>query len=181
MESWDQRENQSENRQLMTREVKVAQSCPTLCNPRDQTVPWNSSGQNMGVGRCSLPQGIFPTQGLSPDLPHCAQILYQLSHQWSPRILEWVAYPFSRGSYQPRNWTGVSCIAGRFFTSWATREAFLQGNSSPGSFHRTPLVIGHSFILARPLGGSIAGPLLSFSLLISPPCMVTAGLQLPEF
>ena len=39
------------------------------------------------------------------------------------RILEWVAFPFSRGSFQPRDWTQVSCIAGRFFTSWATREA----------------------------------------------------------
>ena len=40
------------------------------------------------------------------------------------RILEWVAFPFSRGSSQPRDQTQVSCIAGRFFTSWATREAF---------------------------------------------------------
>ena len=47
---------------------------------------------------------------------------YHLSHQGSPRILEWVAYPFSRGSSLPRNQTGVSCISGRFFTSWATRE-----------------------------------------------------------
>ena len=39
------------------------------------------------------------------------------------RILEWVAMPSSRGSFQPRNRTGVSCIAGGFFTSWATREA----------------------------------------------------------
>ena len=39
------------------------------------------------------------------------------------RILEWAAYPFSRGSSWPRNQTGVSCIASRFFTSWATREA----------------------------------------------------------
>ena len=39
------------------------------------------------------------------------------------RILEWVAYPFSGGSSQPRDQTEVSCIAGRFFTSWATREA----------------------------------------------------------
>ena len=38
------------------------------------------------------------------------------------RILEWVAFPFSRGSTQPRNQTQVSCIAGGFFTSWATRE-----------------------------------------------------------
>ena len=39
------------------------------------------------------------------------------------RILEWVAFPFSRGFSQPRDWTQVSCIAGRFFTSWVIREA----------------------------------------------------------
>ena len=39
------------------------------------------------------------------------------------RILEWVAIPFSRGSSGPRDRTHVSCIAGRFFTIWATREA----------------------------------------------------------
>ena len=39
------------------------------------------------------------------------------------RILEWVDHPFSSGYSRPRNQTGVSCIAGRFFTSWATREA----------------------------------------------------------
>ena len=39
------------------------------------------------------------------------------------RILEWVAFPFSRGSSQPRNWTGVSCFKGGFFTNWAIREA----------------------------------------------------------
>ena len=69
---------------------------------------WNSPGQNTGVGRLSLLQGIFPTQGLNPGLPHCRQFLYQLSHKGSPRRLEWVAYPFSSGSSWPRNWTGVS-------------------------------------------------------------------------
>ena len=59
--------------------VKVAESCPTLCNPMDYTV-----------------HGIL--QG---------------------RILERVAFPFSRGSSQPRNWTRVSCIAGGRFISWA--------------------------------------------------------------
>ena len=39
------------------------------------------------------------------------------------RILEWVAFPFSRGSFQLRDWTQVSCITGRFFISWATGEA----------------------------------------------------------
>ena len=85
--------------------------------------PWNSPGQNTGVGSLSLLQGIFPTQGSNPGLPHCRRILYQLSHEGSPRILEWVAYPFSSGSSWPRNWTGVSCIAGRFFTNWAIKEA----------------------------------------------------------
>ena len=64
-------------------EVKVAQSCLTLCNPME-----------------CLVHGIL--QG---------------------RILEWIAFPFSRGSSQPRDWTQVSCIAGWFFTSWTTREA----------------------------------------------------------
>ena len=109
--------------------MKVAQSCPTLCNPMD--CPWNSPGQNTRVGRFyllewvedSLLQGIFPTQGANPRLLHCRQILHQLSHKRSPRILEWVAYPFSSGSSRPRNWTGVSCLAGRFFTNWAMRKA----------------------------------------------------------
>ena len=52
-------------------------------------------------GSCSLLWGIFPTQGLNPGLPHCGWILYQLRHQGSPRILEWVAVSFSRGSSDP--------------------------------------------------------------------------------
>ena len=64
-------------------EVKVAQSCPTLCDPMDYTI----------------------------------HSILQVS------ILEWVAFPFSRGSSQPRDQTQVSRIAGGFFTSWATREA----------------------------------------------------------
>ena len=83
---------------------------------------WNSPGQNAGVGSHSLLQGIFPTQGSNPGLPHCRQILYHLN-QGSLRILEWVAYPFSSRSSWLRNWTGVSCISGGFFTSWATRKA----------------------------------------------------------
>ena len=84
---------------------------------------WNSPGQNIGVGSLFLLQEIFPTQGWNPRLPHCRQIHYQLSHKGSPRILEWVSYPFSSRSSWPRNWTTVSCIAGRFFTNWAIREA----------------------------------------------------------
>ena len=79
--------------------------------------PWNSPGQNTGVGSLSLLQGIFPTQGSNSGLLYCGRILNQLSHKGSPRILEWVAYPFSSGSFQSRNRTRVSCIAGRFFTN----------------------------------------------------------------
>ena len=42
------------------------------------------------------------------------------------RILEWIAIPFSRGSYRHRDWTWVSCIAGRFFTVWATHSLPLK-------------------------------------------------------
>ena len=63
-------------------EVKVTQLCPTLCDPMDyRRSPWNSSGQNTGVGSLSLLQGIFPTQGSNPGLLHSRRILYQLSHR----------------------------------------------------------------------------------------------------
>ena len=54
--------------------VKVAQLCPTLCNPMRSA--WDSPGQETGVGGLSLLQGLFPTQGLNPGLPHCRKILY---------------------------------------------------------------------------------------------------------
>ena len=106
----------------------VAQSGPTLCDPMNcslpaSSVPGDSPDKTTGVGCHFLHQGIFPTQGLNPSLLYCRQILYWLSHQGSPRIVEWVAYPFSGGSSQPRNRTGVSCIAGGFFTSWPARKA----------------------------------------------------------
>ena len=95
--------------------VKVAQRCP-----------WNSPGQNTGVSSLSLLHGVFPTQGSNISLPYWRQILYQQSQQGSPRILEWIAYPFSRGFSWPRNWTRVSCTAVRFFPNWATRDACMS-------------------------------------------------------
>ena len=110
--------------------------------------PWNSPGQNTGVGSCSLLQGNLPHPGIEPRSPslradsllaeppgkpkktgvgslsllqifliqesnrgllHCRWILYQLSHKGSPGKLEWVAYPFSSRSSQPRNQTKVCC------------------------------------------------------------------------
>ena len=110
-------------------ESEVTQSCPTLCDTMDCSQPdssvcGDSPGKNTGNTSCHAPlQGIFPTQGSNPGLLHCRQVLNHLNHQWSPRILEWVAYPFSRRAFRPRNRTRVSCIAGGFFTSWATWEA----------------------------------------------------------
>ena len=100
----------------------VTQSCLTLCHPLDcsqlgGSVHGDSPGKNTGVNCHALLQSIFPTQGLNPGLQHCRQILYHLNHQRNPRILEWVAYPFSRGSSCPRNRTGISCIASGSFTS----------------------------------------------------------------
>ncbi|CAI9158384.1 unnamed protein product [Rangifer tarandus platyrhynchus] len=83
------------------------------------TVHWEGVSPSPGPQHCTGPTqhpnlnrvGIFTTQGLNPALPHCRRILHQLSHQGSPRILEWVAYPFSNGSSTSRNRTGVSCTA----------------------------------------------------------------------
>ena len=58
-----------------------------------------------------------------PTLLDCSPLGSSVHGILQTRILEWVAISFSRGSSWPRNWTWVSCIAGRFFTVWATREA----------------------------------------------------------
>ena len=66
----------------------VTQSCLTLwdlmdCSPPGSSVHGDSPGKNTGVDCHALLQGIFPTQGLNPGLPHCRRILYHLSHQGS--------------------------------------------------------------------------------------------------
>ena len=71
---------------LQIGKVKVKDVSDSL-QPHGLHSPWSSPGQNTGVGSFSLLQGIFPTQRLNPGLPHCRQILYQLSHQGSPRKL----------------------------------------------------------------------------------------------
>ena len=123
--------------------MKVAQLCPTLCNPMNCS-PLGSSAHGIlqastRVGSHSLLQGIFLTQESNLAFLHCRWILHHMSRQGSPlstvlqsnsvldytvhgilqaRVLEWVAVPFSRGSSQPRNWTQVSRLAQRF--SWCT-------------------------------------------------------------
>ena len=71
-------------------------------------------------------QGIFPTQGLNSQVPHCRWILYCLSHKGSPRILEWIAYPISRATSQPRNQNGVSSttLASSFLRKSAWKYSF---------------------------------------------------------
>ena len=78
------------------KKVKVTQSCLTLCNLMDCSLPGSSV------------HGILQA-----------------------RVLEWVAISFSRGSSRPRDRTQVSCIAGRFFTNWANREARGRTQRSP--------------------------------------------------
>ena len=86
---------------LRSRESESLSVVSDSSRPHGLYSPWNSPGQNTGVGRLSLLQGIFPTQGFNPGLPNWRPILYQLSHKGSPRILEWVAYPFSRSLPNP--------------------------------------------------------------------------------
>ena len=67
----------------------VTQVCPTLydpmcCSPLGSSVHGGSPGKNIGAGCPALLQGIFPTQGPNPVLPHCRQILYHMSHQGIP-------------------------------------------------------------------------------------------------
>ena len=77
--------------------VLVLQSCPTFGDPMDYSPPGSSvhgilqakileiqNTKIMVKGCHSLLQGIFPTLGLNPGLPHCRQILYHLSHQGIP-------------------------------------------------------------------------------------------------
>ena len=89
--------------------------------------PWYSPGQNTGVGSLSLLQGIFPTQGSNPGLPHCRQILYQLSHKGSPRILEWVDYPTPADLPDPAIKLGSTAL-----------QAILYQLSSEGSHEGRP-------------------------------------------
>ena len=104
--------------------VKVVQLCLTFCHPMDYTV--------LGILQARILKWVafpFPEDLPNPDLLHCRQILYQLSYKGSPRILEWVDYPFSSVSSGSRNQTGVYRIARGFFTDWVIREAHQSGYS----------------------------------------------------
>ena len=145
--SWSQspaRQADSLSSETPGSEVKVALVVSDSLQPYQLYSPWNSPGQNSGVDSLSLLQRI-QTQGSNPGLPHCRQILYQLRYKGSPRILEWIACPFSSRSSWPRKQTGVSCIAGKVFTNWAIREA-LQGSLWFSSVQ----LLSHVWLFATP-------------------------------
>ena len=108
---------------LKKKKVKVAQSCPTLCDPMDCIVHGILQARILEWVAFLFSRGSSPTRRLNPGLLHHLQIVYQLSYKRSLRILEWVAYPFSSRSSQPKGKTRVSCVAGAFFTTWAMKEA----------------------------------------------------------
>ena len=104
--------------------VKVAQSCPTLCDPIDCIV--HGILQARILEWVAFSRGSFQPRVWTQVSHITGRYFYQLSHRGSPRILEWVAYLFSRRSSSPRNGTGVSCVAGRFFSNWAIRKAHIS-------------------------------------------------------
>ena len=91
---------------LYTVKVKVTQSCPTLVTLYS---PWNSPGQNTGVGSLSLLQGIFPTKGSNQGLLHCRQILSHLSHQGGPKSLVRTMNKYLRKLHQDWKRPKVNC------------------------------------------------------------------------
>ena len=72
------------------------------------------------------------------------------------RILDWLANPFSRGSSRPRNWTQVSCIAGKFFTIWANKEATIYAAAAATKSLHSCLTLCDP-INCSPLGSTIPG------------------------
>ena len=121
----------------------VAQSCPTLCNPMDSSTPglpvYHQLLEFTQTHVHSVSDVIQPSHPLSSPSPPTFKLLSRVqlfATPWTVAyqaplsmrilqaiILEWVAIPFSRESSWPRDWIYVSCIAGKFFTIWATREA----------------------------------------------------------
>ena len=128
----------------------VTQTCPTLCDPMYHSTPGLpvhhqllELTQTHAHWVSDAIQPSHPRSFPSPPAPNPSSTLLMIRFTWKwkslqsgptlcdytvhenlqARILEWVAFPFSRGSAQPRDWTQVSHIARGFFTSWTTREA----------------------------------------------------------
>ena len=95
-----------------------------------QYILWNSPAQSIGVGRLSLLQGILPTLGSNPGLPHCRWILYQLSCKESPRIQDGVGYPFSSRPSWHRNQTPSPALQAEFLSSELSGKPLFYGRYS---------------------------------------------------
>ena len=142
-----------------------SESCSVLSNPLQPHGlynPWNSPGQNTGVGSLSLLQGIFTTQGSNPHLPRCRQILYQLSNKESPGILEWYLF---------KCWIIIhSCLAGKLCShclscpsvlgQWLTGTALSPGGANHGAWLSLPIHV-------------IRSKLVSYALFCFPPYSVS--------
>jgi len=126
---------------------EVAQSCPTLCDPMDHSLPGSSlhgilQARVLEWVAISLSRGSswprdWTQVSLIPDFMSsthfkrkwkwksfslCDPVNYRAHGILQAKMPEWVGFPFSRGSSQPRDETQVSHIAGGFFTNWAIRE-----------------------------------------------------------
>ena len=108
------------------RACSVSQSYPTLCDPLDCSPPDSSIH---GIFQARILEWVAMSSSQPRDWTHVSCIAGCLRHQDSPRILEWVAYPFSRGTSWPRNQTGVSCIASRFLPAELPRKPNYTINS----------------------------------------------------
>ena len=102
--------------------------------PHRLYTPWNSPGQNTGMGTLSLLQGIFPTQGLNPGLPHCRQILNQLSHQGSPIVYATAAKLLQSCPTlcNPRDGSPPGCPSLGF-----SKQEYLSGLPFPSPMHES--------------------------------------------
>ena len=100
--------------------------------------PWNSLGQNTGVGSLSLLQGIFSTQGSNPGLLHCRRTLYQLSYKGSPLLylLEQVALFIIKNLFAKLDCTHFIRTFRRYSKEWFIDSIriygmFREGNGNP--------------------------------------------------
>ena len=116
--------------------------------------PWNSPGQNTGAGSLSLLQEIFSTQASNPGVLHCRQILYQLNHKGSPRVLEWVANGHIIKTELIRKQTlnetsDQMDLIDIFSTFISSGEEYTFFSSAHGTFSRIDHNLGHKISLSK--------------------------------
>ena len=111
---------------VLRRSVMFDYSHPMDCSPPGSSVHGDSPGQNTGVGSLSLLQGNLPNPGIKSRSPALQEDSLPAEPQGKPKNTGLHSLSVLQGSSQPRNQTGVSCPAGRFFNSLATRESLLK-------------------------------------------------------